>query len=94
MATEVWALAAHDQEAAAAVRAFYDQYATHVAALLRDRVPGLPAATARHRAEVLVMLMEGAALFRSGVGRRSTWTDTHLRHVLLTLLTEGGRSLS
>ncbi|MBX9397688.1 TetR family transcriptional regulator C-terminal domain-containing protein [Streptomyces sp. TRM72054] len=38
--TEVWALAAHDQEAAAAVRAFYDQYATHVAALFRSGVAG------------------------------------------------------
>ncbi|WP_282692115.1 TetR/AcrR family transcriptional regulator [Streptomyces sp. CC208A] len=90
--TEVWAMAAHDPEAAAAVRAFYDQYATHVAGFLRDHAPVLSVDTARRRAEVFVMLMEGASLFRSGVaGRRSAGTDAHLRHVLLALLTDGDR---
>ncbi|MFF3085190.1 TetR/AcrR family transcriptional regulator [Streptomyces nojiriensis] len=85
--TEVWALAAHDEEAAAAVRAFYDQYVTHVAAFVRDHVPGLGAPEAHHRAEVFVMLMEGAALFRSGVtGRRTADTDARLREAALTLL--------
>ncbi|AXE24102.1 TetR/AcrR family transcriptional regulator [Streptomyces globosus] len=90
--TEVWAMAAHDPEAAAAVRAFYDQYATHVAGFLRDHAPMLSADAARRRAEVFVMLMEGASLFRSGVaGRRSAGTDAHLRHVLLAFLTDGDR---
>ncbi|MFJ3921473.1 TetR/AcrR family transcriptional regulator [Streptomyces sp. NPDC090022] len=90
--TEVWAMAAHDPEAAAAVRAFYDQYATHVADFLRDHAPALSPDTARRRAEVFVMLMEGASLFRSGVaGRRSAETDAHLRHVLLTFLADEDR---
>ncbi|GGS25072.1 TetR family transcriptional regulator [Streptomyces nojiriensis] len=85
--TEVWALAAHDEEAASAVRAFYGQYVTHVAAFVRDQAPGLSAAEAQHRAEVFVMLMEGAALFRSGVtGRRTAATDARLREAALTLL--------
>ncbi|MEV4917381.1 TetR/AcrR family transcriptional regulator [Streptomyces tirandamycinicus] len=89
--TEVWAMAAHDPEAAAAVRAFYDRYAAHVAGFLRGHEPGTSAAGARQRAEVFVMLMEGAALFRSGVaGRRSAETDAHLRRVLMGLLEGGG----
>ncbi|MEU8778110.1 TetR family transcriptional regulator [Streptomyces sp. NPDC048606] len=85
--TEVWALAAHDGEAAAAVRAFYDRYAEHVAAFVRDRAPGLSAAEAHHRAEVFVMLMEGSALFRSGItGRRTAGSDARLRETALTLL--------
>ncbi|MFD9480498.1 MULTISPECIES: TetR family transcriptional regulator [Streptomyces] len=85
--TEVWALAAHDEEAAAAVRAFYDQYVTHVAAFVREHAPGLSAAEAQHRAEVFVMLMEGSALFRSGItGRRTAGTDARLREAALTLL--------
>ncbi|MGW6982517.1 TetR/AcrR family transcriptional regulator [Streptomyces sp. NPDC054932] len=85
--TEVWALAAHDEEAAAAVRAFYGQYVTHVAGFVQDRAPDLSAAEARHRAEVFVMLMEGSALFRSGItGRRTADTDARLRETALTLL--------
>ncbi|MET9599282.1 MULTISPECIES: TetR/AcrR family transcriptional regulator [unclassified Streptomyces] len=85
--TEVWALAAHDEEAAAAVRAFYDQYVTHVAAFVREHAPGVSEAEAHHRAEVFVMLMEGSALFRSGItGRRTAGTDARLREAALTLL--------
>ncbi|MFD9162686.1 TetR/AcrR family transcriptional regulator [Streptomyces sp. NPDC059558] len=85
--TEVWALAAHDEEAAAAVRAFYDQYVTHMAAFVREHAPGVSEAEAHHRAEVFVMLMEGSALFRSGItGRRTAGTDARLREAALTLL--------
>ncbi|MCY0919009.1 MULTISPECIES: TetR family transcriptional regulator [unclassified Streptomyces] len=85
--TEVWALAAHDDEAAAAVRAFYDQYVTHVAAFIRDQAPGSSAAEAHHRARVFVMLMEGSALFRSGVtGLRTAGADARLRETALALL--------
>ncbi|MFD8894037.1 TetR/AcrR family transcriptional regulator [Streptomyces sp. NPDC059566] len=85
--TEVWALAAHDEEAAAAVRAFYDQYVTHVAVFVREHAPGVSEAEAHHRAEVFVMLMEGSALFRSGItGRRTAGTDARLREAALTLL--------
>ncbi|MEV6575401.1 TetR/AcrR family transcriptional regulator [Streptomyces sp. NPDC051577] len=85
--TEVWSLAAHDEEAAAAVRAFYDQYVTHVAVFIEDQAPGLSAAEARPRAEVFVMLMEGSALFRSGItGRRTAGADALLRETALALL--------
>ncbi|MFF3013376.1 TetR/AcrR family transcriptional regulator [Streptomyces sp. NPDC057939] len=88
--TEVWALAAHDEEAAAAVRAFYDGYVAHVASFVRDRTPGVSADDARHRAEVFVMLMEGSALFRSGItGRRSPGTDARLRGAARDLLAGG-----
>ncbi|WP_236246132.1 TetR/AcrR family transcriptional regulator [Streptomyces sp. CC210A] len=87
--TEIWAMAAHDPEASAAVRGFYDHYASHVVVFLRDHAPGLTGTAARRRAEVFVMLMEGAALFRSGIaGRRSAGTDADLRRVLRALLRE------
>ncbi|MFJ7777443.1 TetR/AcrR family transcriptional regulator [Streptomyces yangpuensis] len=85
--TEVWAMAAHDGDAAAAVRAFYAAYAGHVARFVRDRSPGVDPGVAQARAEVFVMLMEGAALFRSGVtGGASPATDAVLRGTLLDLL--------
>ncbi|MEU2799600.1 MULTISPECIES: TetR/AcrR family transcriptional regulator [unclassified Streptomyces] len=86
--TEVWVMAAHDGEAAEAVRDFYDRYAAHVTELLDRQGAGAPRDDARQRAEVFVMLMEGAALFRSGVaGRRSTATDARLRRTLHAVLT-------
>ncbi|MEV6676522.1 TetR/AcrR family transcriptional regulator [Streptomyces erythrochromogenes] len=93
--TEVWAMAAHDGDAAGAVGAFYAAYAGHVARFVRDRSPGLDPAAAHSRAEVFVMLMEGAALFRSGIaGRATPATDAVLRRTLLGLLglpgSEGG----
>ncbi|MFJ6483718.1 MULTISPECIES: TetR/AcrR family transcriptional regulator [unclassified Streptomyces] len=91
--TEVWALAAHDEAAAAAVRSFYDRYAMYVAAFVQDHEPGLSVAEARHRAEVFVMLMEGSALFRSGItGRRTVGTDARLRKAALALLAGAGET--
>ncbi|MEU9719748.1 TetR family transcriptional regulator [Streptomyces sp. NPDC047976] len=85
--TEVWAMAAHDPAAAAAVRAFYDRYTDHVAGLILRLRPGLPEAGARSRAEVFVMVMEGAALFRSGIaGTPGPAAEARLRRVLLDLL--------
>ncbi|GAA0280489.1 hypothetical protein GCM10010302_17830 [Streptomyces polychromogenes] len=85
--TEVWAMAAHDEAAARAVRAFYGRYADHVADFIGRRLPGLPAATARSRAEVFVMVMEGSALFRSGIaGTPSPAAEARLRRVLRELL--------
>ncbi|THA82215.1 TetR/AcrR family transcriptional regulator [Streptomyces sp. A0592] len=85
--TEVWAMAAHDEAAAGAVRAFYAAYAGHVSRFVRDRSPGLDPVAAHSRAEVFVMLMEGASLFRSGIaGRAAPATDAALRRTLLDLL--------
>ncbi|MFD6966812.1 TetR/AcrR family transcriptional regulator [Streptomyces sp. NPDC059979] len=85
--TEVWSMAAHDEEAARAVRAFYAAYAGHVAEFIRGRSPALTSDAATARAEVFVMLMEGSALFRSGItGRPTPPADTLLRRTLLDLL--------
>ncbi|WP_420078980.1 TetR/AcrR family transcriptional regulator [Streptomyces sp. JL4002] len=102
--TEVWSMAAHDEAAAAAVRSFYAAYAAHVAAFVRSGSPRAGAgeaaegpeatdpAEAASRAEVFVMLMEGSALFRSGItGRPGARTDAVLRRTLLGLLTGGDR---
>ncbi|MGW5875084.1 TetR/AcrR family transcriptional regulator [Nocardiopsis terrae] len=91
--TEVWAMAAHDDDAVA-VRSFYAQYAGHVAEVIRHHVPELDETEARARAEVFVMAVEGASLFRSGItGGRTPQTDAALRDTLLDLLTRPRRTL-
>ncbi|MFI1968407.1 TetR family transcriptional regulator [Streptomyces cinnamoneus] len=76
---EVWALAARDEAVATVVRDFYDGYRSHVADYVGSRQPGLPEDVRRVRADVFVMLVEGAALFRSGIaGHRRESTDTEL----------------
>ncbi|MFG2297374.1 TetR/AcrR family transcriptional regulator [Streptomyces sp. NPDC048603] len=90
--TEVWAMAAHDADAAAAVTAFYAAYAEQVAAFILAHAPDTAPEEARSRAEVFLMLMEGASLFRSGIaGRPATPTEARLRGVLLGLLEGGDR---
>ncbi|MCZ7462326.1 TetR/AcrR family transcriptional regulator [Streptomyces sp. WMMC940] len=85
--TEVWAMAAHDAQAAEAVTAFYAAYAAQLAAFIREHAPQTGPEDARSRAEVFVMLMEGAALFRSGIaGRPAAPTEALLRQVLLGLV--------
>ncbi|MEU7135984.1 TetR/AcrR family transcriptional regulator [Streptomyces sp. NPDC046261] len=84
---ELWALAARDEAVAAAVRRFYGDYQDQVAAFLRTRNPGLTDAFCQGRARVFVMLMEGAALFRSGIAADRTETaDTQLVAVATALL--------
>ncbi|MFJ3880406.1 TetR/AcrR family transcriptional regulator [Streptomyces sp. NPDC090077] len=86
--TEVWAMAAHDEAAARAVRAFYDRYTDHVAEFILRFRPGLTAPGARSRAEVFVMVMEGSSLFRSGIaGTPGPAAEARLRTVLRDLLT-------
>ncbi|MEV7270260.1 TetR/AcrR family transcriptional regulator [Streptomyces bacillaris] len=86
--TELWALAAHDEAVAQAVRAFYAGYRDKVAAFLAGRAPELPEETCRARAQVFLMLIEGASLFRSGLaGERGTAVDEALVRTSRSLLT-------
>ncbi|ARF55819.1 TetR/AcrR family transcriptional regulator [Streptomyces gilvosporeus] len=85
--TELWALAAVDETVAVAVRTFYRAYQDQVAAFLRARHPALPAAACRARAAVFTMLIEGAALFRSGIADYPTEeTDAELMATAMALL--------
>ncbi|MFF4952717.1 TetR family transcriptional regulator [Streptomyces chattanoogensis] len=85
--TELWALAALDEAVAAAVRAFYRDYQDQVAAFLHEQQPTLSAAARRARAGVFTMLIEGAALFRSGIAdHRSEETDAELVATAVALL--------
>ncbi len=84
---ELWALAARDDTVAAAVRAFYDDYQEQVAAFLHARHPGLSDAFCQARARMFVMLMEGSALFRSGIAAcRTEAANAQLVAVATTLL--------
>ncbi|MEV7778343.1 TetR family transcriptional regulator [Kitasatospora sp. NPDC088351] len=84
---ELWALAARDEAVAGAVRAFYAEYRDQVAAFLAARRPELPEPVRRARAQVFVMLVEGAALFRSGIaGERDPAADEELVRTARALL--------
>ncbi|MEU2030990.1 TetR/AcrR family transcriptional regulator [Nocardia amamiensis] len=65
--TEVWALAARDESIAEAVRGFYQIYQTEVTQVIRTRNPTVPEDICRTNARLFTMLIEGAALFRSGI---------------------------
>ncbi|WP_330232084.1 TetR/AcrR family transcriptional regulator [Nocardia sp. NBC_00508] len=65
--TEVWALAARDEPTADAVRGFYRTYQEQVMHVIRTRNPEVPEDVCRTNARLFTMLIEGAALFRSGI---------------------------
>jgi AcrR family transcriptional regulator len=89
--TEIWALAARDDTIASVTRAFYRDYRDHVAMVIARANPGRPDHLNLARAEILVMLLEGASLFRSGItGERSETTDTQLVKTALHLLGTDG----
>ncbi|MCM2387802.1 TetR/AcrR family transcriptional regulator [Streptomyces albipurpureus] len=84
--TDLWALAAHDETVAEAVRGFYRDYQDQVGAFLHQCRPDLTEQVCRSRAAVFTMLMEGAALFRSGIAaHRTTTTDAELLTLAATL---------
>ncbi|MFF2812694.1 TetR/AcrR family transcriptional regulator [Streptomyces sp. NPDC058000] len=84
---EVWALAARDDEIAAVVREFYQQYVAHVEAFVQQGRPEWSAEFCRARAETFVALVEGAALMRSGIaGSRSGAMDAQLAQQAVQLL--------
>ncbi|MEU5401885.1 TetR/AcrR family transcriptional regulator [Streptomyces sp. NPDC005963] len=85
--TELWALAAHDDTVASAVRGFYRDYQDQVSAFVRRHRSDLSDRDCRSRAAVFTMLMEGASLFRSGIAdHRSAATDAELLTLATTLL--------
>ncbi|MFD5437674.1 TetR/AcrR family transcriptional regulator [Kitasatospora sp. NPDC127067] len=84
---ELWALAARDPSVAATVRAFYDRYQELVACFLAERQPTLTEEERHARAQVFVMLIEGASLFRSGLaGTADAAADAELLRTALALL--------
>ncbi|MFF2844486.1 TetR/AcrR family transcriptional regulator [Paenarthrobacter sp. NPDC057981] len=67
MHLELWALAASDDAAAAALREFYSHYSAHVQGLVRRGRPGLSDQETSAVAVAVVSLFEGAAVTRSGI---------------------------
>ncbi|MCX4869752.1 TetR family transcriptional regulator [Streptomyces sp. NBC_01369] len=85
--TELWALAGRDEAVATVLRTFYGDYQDHVAGFLRARDPALPDAVCQARARVFTALIEGAALFRSGIAaQRTEAADTELINTATALL--------
>lgn len=88
---ELWAMAAHDEAVAAAVRSFYRRYAELVAGVVVAACPAVGAEAARGRARAFVALLEGASLLRSGVaGAPDDGADATLRRLAVALVTDAG----
>lgn len=66
---ELWALAARDRAIADIMERFYQRYRDAVAALIAEALPGIAEATRRRRATLIVAMIEGLSLFRSGRDR-------------------------
>lgn len=76
MHLEIWALASADQQAAAALRSFYGQYAAHVSSMVRRGRPELSEPELAGVAAAIVSLFEGAAVTRSDIaGLRTEYGD-------------------
>ncbi|MCX5446364.1 TetR/AcrR family transcriptional regulator [Streptomyces nigrescens] len=84
---ELWALAGRDEAVAVVLRTFYGDYQNHVARLLRTHDPSRPDTVCQARANVFTMLIEGAALFRSGIAaHRTEAADAELINTATALL--------
>lgn len=88
---DLWALAAREPAIAVELQAFYARYTDAVAELLRKVAPELSRAEARARGELLVALLEGLSLFRSGtVGAPDRKVEAELKRVVSWLTVRGG----
>ncbi|MCP1412237.1 TetR/AcrR family transcriptional regulator [Paenarthrobacter sp. A20] len=67
MHLEIWAMAASDESAAGAVRAFYSQYSARVQGVVRRGRPDLTEPQTSDVAAAIVSLFEGAAVTRSDI---------------------------
>ncbi|MFE8601023.1 TetR/AcrR family transcriptional regulator [Archangium violaceum] len=90
---DLWALAAREPTIATELRAFYARYIGAVAERLGLAAPELPCAEVHARAELLVALLEGLSLFRSGtLGTPDRKVEAELRRVSTWLTTAGERT--
>lgn len=90
---DLWALAAREPAIAAELRTFYARYTAALAGLLRQAAPELSRADALARAELLVALLEGLSLFRSGtVGAPNRKVEAELRRVTSWLMAGRARA--
>ncbi|WP_257463115.1 TetR/AcrR family transcriptional regulator [Archangium lipolyticum] len=90
---DLWALAAREPAIAAELRTFYARYTDTVAERLGQLAPRLSRAETRARAELLVALLEGLSLFRSGtVGEPDRKVEAELRRVVSWLTAGSGRA--
>ncbi len=60
---EIWALAVRDEDARIALDRLYERHCDHLAGLIQEMNPTLPGETARQRATIVTMMLEGMMLF-------------------------------
>jgi|CXWL01.1.fsa_nt_gi AcrR family transcriptional regulator len=86
---ELWALAAHDEQAAAVMTDFYATYVNKVADIICEIRPRLPRLRAQKAGALVASLLEGASLFRGfGKARRGYLSgfDQNLRALVRTII--------
>ena len=90
---ELWAVSLHDKDAANNMDQIYKLYTSKIAALAMDANPALSTSDAADRAMIIVSLIEGASLFRSG-GIKPSGSDDIMRegilHTVLAIAAAGG----
>lgn len=86
---ELWALAAHDEQAAAVMTDFYTTYVNTVADIICEIRPRLARLRAQKAGALVASLLEGASLFRGfGKPRRGYLSgfDQNLRDLVRTII--------
>ncbi len=83
---DLWAMAAHDDQVAPVVKEFYERYLAAVAEALLIVSPAMSTGEARARGQVILAVLEGSSLFRSGIiGALDPAADEVLRRLLREL---------
>lgn len=86
---ELWALAAHDMDAARLMKTYYQQYVDELSKLVRNMRPILSKSRADRAAVLIASLIEGASLFRGfqkSVGPASRNMESDIKTIVVQII--------
>ncbi|MGI9363260.1 MAG: TetR family transcriptional regulator C-terminal domain-containing protein, partial [Parasphingorhabdus sp.] len=85
----LWALAAHDMDAARLMKTYYQQYVDELSKLVRNMRPILSKSRADRAAVLIASLIEGASLFRGfqkSVGPASRNMESDIKTIVVQII--------